>query len=369
MQSCLILGAGASLANALHFHKERMPEKNPPLDATFFEKISGLKILVPPELRSYAITLLSLDPFSQPRLAPRMEEFFKSLFYDFLQETRADSKISLAYQQLINIYVSVLRQTTDWMAKAAYRGGPVGRLIATVAEKSDQVVIITFNQDLVIENELLKRKLLASRWCIEEGYGSFGNGKEFTTPRVGDAFAAHSDACDHARPITILKPHGSLNWYVRIAGRRPSPHVLKGGAGHREVLITRRRSISDRLAYNLPRRKGRKGRTRWYTWPVIVPPVYSKQSLIESFIPTVWTDTRSAVRDSDRVLFFGYSLPTADIEAQMLFSRALSANTKAGWVDVINPDANAAGRFATLASSKAMRWYSNAEQFLELAPP
>ena len=38
----LVLGAGAGLANGLHFHKSRLSTRNPPLDTTFFEKIPAI---------------------------------------------------------------------------------------------------------------------------------------------------------------------------------------------------------------------------------------------------------------------------------------------------------------------------------------
>ena len=81
-------------------------------------------------------------------------------------------------------------------------------------------------------------------------------------------------------------------------------------------------------------------------------------------MPTVWADAREAVARSDRLVFFGYSLPPADIEAEMLFRRALANNTSLGWVDVINKDASAAGRFASLSPDRPLHWYGSVESFL-----
>lgn len=68
-----------------------------------------------------------------------------------------------------------------------------------------------------------------------------------------------------------------------------------------------------RLVYT-KKRKGR-GRSQWYTWPVIIPPVFAKQTMIQAFVPEVWTDAREELVNADRVVFFGYSLPAADIDA------------------------------------------------------
>lgn len=363
MAITLVLGAGASLANGLHFHKSRLSTRNPPLDTTFFEKIRGLKLTVPTELRTYGTQLLGSDPFVDSARQIRMEEFFKDLFHDFLQERRVNTAISLAYEQLLDLYVTVLRQTTGWMNDDKRKGAPVGRLIAAAALADSNVTILTFNHDLVIENEIVKRAQIRSRWCLEEGYGTFGRGRTITKPGSGLLFAPHGAGCDHGNPITVLKLHGSLNWYVRIAGKHPKPTVLAGGGGSPEVLVTRRRSVGARLTYTLPKR-GKRGRSSWYTWPVVIPPVHTKRDLIEMFFPAVWADARAAVTSTDRLVFFGYSQPVADVESEKLFQRCLAANSRCAWIDVVNPDPATASRFAELAPTRPVRWYPSLSHFL-----
>jgi hypothetical protein len=285
----------------LAFHKERKQDDNPPLDTTFFQKIRARGIFIPSELRDYAAALPTGSPFDIAASPQRMEEFFKDLFYDFLQETRTDTKTVCAYTQLVSIYTRVLRETTDWMGEDNRTGGPVGRLVSSAADAAGEVTILTFNHDLVIENEIYKRVRLRKRWCLEQGYGTFGNTCEFTGTRAQPQFPAHGPDCGHDRPLTLLKLHGSLNWYIRIRGERPSPRVLTGQSGSREVLVTRRRFVPAQLRWNI--RSPGKGRKRWYTWPVIVPPIYAKQALIRAFMPAVWSDAQEALKESDRVLF------------------------------------------------------------------
>jgi hypothetical protein len=74
---CLVLGAGATLANAEHFRGERRTGENPPLDYTFFERVRTLRIVVPSELRDYAATLRLPDPFDTRTTGVRAEEFFR----------------------------------------------------------------------------------------------------------------------------------------------------------------------------------------------------------------------------------------------------------------------------------------------------
>ena len=135
MRIAIILGAGASLAHAEHFRPQRGKDRNPPLDYTFFEKVRALKIGVPDELRKYARRVPPQDPFDPTGSQPRMEEFLKDLYYDLL-DVPGDFAIRKAYTELVELYVRVLRETTNWMCGRSRRGGPIGRLLATAAEEA-----------------------------------------------------------------------------------------------------------------------------------------------------------------------------------------------------------------------------------------
>ncbi len=240
------------------------------------------------------------------------------------------------------------------MNEDGYTGGPVGRLIAHVAETSDASTLLTFNQDLVLENEIYKRARLRPLWCVEHGYGAFSAHTQLMTTAASSVFPDHGSTCDHGQRLKILKLHGSLNWQVRMNGRQPSPRVLSGEAKPPPVRVTRRRKVPPQLRFT--KAKGR-GRSTWYMWPVIIPPVYNKQVLIQRFIPQVWEDAEAVLSTCDRLIFFGYSLPPADIEAEKLFQRSIYSNDALKAVDVVNPDPNAAARYARLVPNKPLRWY------------
>jgi hypothetical protein len=363
MGTCVVFGAGASLANAQHFHKERRTDRNPPLDTTFFEKIRALGITVSSDLRSYAARLPTGSPFEQTVAAVRMEEFFKDLFFDFSGESQTGTKVVDAYTALIDLYRRVISETTDWMSEDSRKGGPVGKLIAHVVEQDEAVTLMTFNQDLVLENEIHKRARLRSLWCLDHGYGSFSDQVEMLYTEAKPIFDSHGEECDHGKRLRILKLHGSLNWQVRMNGRQPSPRILTGEGSPPPVQVTRRRRVPSQLRFTKPNR-GR-GRTLWYMWPVIVPPVYNKQSLINKFFPQVWEDAHEHLRQCSRLIFFGYSLPPADIEAEKLFQRSIFGNDRLAGVDVINPDPDAAARYARLVPGKSLRWFPNVETLLK----
>jgi hypothetical protein len=311
------------------------------------------------------------SPFSAKTPDGRIEEFFRDLFFDFLNEGETDSGVARAYTALVGLYRRVISETTDWLCEDGRKGAWVGRLIAAGVDAAETVSLLTFNQDLVLENEVFKRAKLRQKWCLEHAYGSFSEGRSYTTSSrarsPAQAFPEHDEKCDGGASLRILKLHGSLNWYVRMNGRQPSPRILAGRSdAQRKVIVTRRRSVPAQLTYSKAR-KGR-GRTQWYTWPVIIPPVFAKQTLIQAFVPEVWADAKHDLENADRVVFFGYSLPPADIDAEKLFQRAIMANDNIRGIDVIDPYPPIAARYATLLPTKPLSWYPSVKRFLELAP-
>jgi hypothetical protein len=364
MSICLVLGAGASLANAQHFRPVRRRDSHPPLDTTFFETLQARGILLSPMLRAYARNLLGEEPSPDILQRRRMEDFFKDLFFDF-QESPGNSDLRTAYADLIDLYVRVIRETTNWLCADGRRGGPVGRLLAAAADRSESLTVLTFNHDLVIENEIFRRGRLRPRWCIREGYGGFAQGLDHIESTAAvPRFPQHGADCDHSAPITILKLHGSLNWFVRIQGDRPTARILSGQGGERTVHLLTARTVRGRPPFK--RTDSGRGRTSWNIWPVIIPPIYAKQAF-RRVVQVVWDEARQALEQSSRLVFFGYSLPQLDIEAEKLFERSIASNANLRWTDVINPAPAAAQRYAALAPRTPVRWYPSVESFMASA--
>jgi hypothetical protein len=360
MRVCLVLGAGASLANALHFRAEKMRQHRPPLDTTFFETVDARKIALSPALREYFTDVVGIDPTPATLRELRMEEVFKDVYYDFLESPTNPIALN-AYIDLVQLYLRVLRETTNWLCEDKRSGGPIGQLLAAAAKAGDEVTVITFNHDLVIENEIYRRASLRKRWCLKRGYGSIGADLAPMTPvaarpMLGD----HSLDCDHSRPITLLKLHGSLSWVVRIRSARPTANFLRGTGAPKQMALLGARFLQGTDTLN---HSGR-GRNAWATWPIVVPPVYAKQSLRGQLEPA-WNDARDALARADRVVMFGYSLPAIDIEAEKLFERGLFRNASAQWVDVINPASATAARFAETSAGLPIRWYPKPKDFHE----
>jgi hypothetical protein len=291
-----------------------------------------------------------------------MEDFFKEMFYD-VQSVKGPGRRGAAdlYGEMVTLYASVLRRTTNWIGSDRRTGGPIGKLIAAAANHP-ALTILTFNHDLVVENELMKRSRLKERWCVPDGYGTFGSRLQVTNPTGGRSalMRVHTGAdCDHSDSIKLLKLHGSLNWYVRLRTKKPPISVLLGETATRAGM-TSRRQIAAQVTFT---RAGR-GRTQWTTWPVIVPPVYGKQMAITGFLADVWRDASDAVAAADRLVIVGYSLPPTDVEAEKMFQRALLQNRELRFIEVVNPDPAAAARYASLAP-RPLRWFPDLGSYID----
>ncbi len=291
-----------------------------------------------------------------------MEEIFKDVSYD-LRETPESSIALNAYIDLVDLYLSVLRSTTNWLCGPKRNGAPIGRLLDAAANQSESLTVITFNHDLVIENEIERRARLRKRWCLDQGYGSISADFNLLVPLNEDpVFRLHEDGeCDHANPISILKLHGSLNWVVKLSSKRPTANFLKTGGGKGKLHLVSRSQIEGREFFR--RAPKGSGRLRWDLWPVVVPPVYAKQSMRAKALEQTWSDARKAIRAADRIVFFGYSLPELDVEAEKLMERGLLRNSTLKWLDVINPAAPSAGRFADISPALPIRWYPTLAKF------
>lgn len=356
MRIAVVLGAGATLAQARHLHGSGIAGELPPLDITFFDRLVDLKLKATPSLRDYALDVLGVDPFVRDTSKPRMEEFFKHSFYDFISETTKEGPQARLYGELVAIYRSLLLRTTNWIGAHA-NAGPVPDLIAAAASAADQVDILTFNYDLVVENALAELREGHGRWCLRHGYGHFAAKRHFTFQKDVETFA-DPQTCRHARPIRLYKLHGSLNWYVDTASRIPDAAVLRGEReGGQRIRFTRRREVPRRLRHG--------GQS---SWPVLIPPVYAKQPFIRNFMASVWEDARRAMAACDRLAFYGYSIPPLDIEAEKELQRAIAHNPRLTHVDVINPDPDAATRYATAFARVSIRWYGELDRFLASDP-
>ena len=204
-----------------------------------------------------------------------MERVFSAAFSEFPWAPEADDTV----RALIRVYRDVIAKTTDPDQFEASPDGPIQRLLKMAIERAPKTTLITFNQDLVIERALDSlTKGDPGLWSIAKGYGKIA--LKFTVP-TRDGLAVFPTSKRLRSRLSLLKLHGSLNWYV--PARSKAPRLLWNTKG--SPRCTSRKSIAE--PFNVQTEKG-----SMRTWPVIVPPVIGKGRLFEGILHGLWQQAR-----------------------------------------------------------------------------
>jgi hypothetical protein len=296
-----------------------------------------------------------------------MEQFFADVYYEV-----ASARSRPAFEvfiELLRLYAAILAETTNWMSKQS-RTGALGRFLRGEIERAgtDRLTLITFNQDLVIENAIQRLYRRPGVWCLQALYGDIGAIPVSYGPRsVIPAFEHHHPGCLHLAPVRLLKLHGSLNWGLRTTTPNPRAATIFPADLRRSVFLLNTRTVIALPAIRT-RAVGRKGRERWYWWPLVVPPIYEKQRVTGiDLLQGLWTQAREAIEQAERVTLVGYSLPDADIGGKQMLRRAFATNTALDGVDCVNPDAGMTPKIVHTLGCKAVRLYSDLDSYARLA--
>lgn len=360
MATVIVVGAGATLAQAQGYRPKQTKE-HPPLDLGFFDKAQSLAPSNPTVRRKLGDLGRALersggflDPTSQPGI--RLEQFFADVYYE-VADARSETAFAV-FIELLRLYNRVIGETTNWLGSHS-RLGVVDRLLRhEVAESDGLVTVVTFNQDLLLENVAYKFPGDKDRWCLDSLYGDPG-----LSPLVrGSAvFTPHADNCVHEPPFRLLKLHGSLNWMVRTRDRDPSLGTLfprKSKTYY--ALDTRVVELGGRV-----RTGGGSGRTQWYLWPLVVPPIYEKHRLTAtSVIQSVWSRAREAISQASKVVVLGYSLPDADVSAAQMLRRAFNENAALEAIHCVNPDYAIVGKLRERLGANVVHMYTDLPTYL-----
>jgi len=211
-----------------------------------------------------------------------------------------------------------LQAVTDYIWDRMADKGKYQRIRDFVQENlREGDTIITFNWDLTIERSL------------EEYRGDPGFLYTYSHKREDKRF-------------TLLKPHGSIDWFEKSAIRGLVPEKKVG-------------RLDDELYY-YPRFNRAEHPKLKEVPPVIVPPVALKEFEFD-FLKRTWRFVYRAVSDATEFHIIGYSLPREDQFARLVFRRAIRNNIlkarkrkeRPAKVIVINPDPGAEGTFSHLA--------------------
>lgn len=365
-RTVLVLGAGASLAEAIGHHPKR-DRLHPPLDRTFFARAarhirSEAKTSDRATLLNRVVstaTDLGVADLCGQNPSTSLEEHLGRVFFDL--NTAATPGHIQAYYDLVRLYNSELLMTTNWMVG---RTGLIRRLIQRELRTSD-VSVITFNHDLLIENALasLPESRYPSAWCIQHAYGLSRD-----VGPISDPTETYSSHCPGNRDhhIPVFKMHGSCNWVYRTRNEYPSAQVARG-ARRLFIWTNTKLSQSTHMRGTSTSSTQRGGRSLWHMWPHIVPPVYEKHSYITGELKRVWDNAWTALSEATRVVFWGYSFPRADLHARYFFTAVAHRNEALKLPILINPDPRSQDELWAVLQPQHVSHYRNIAAFLEEA--
>lgn len=349
----LLLGAGATVADvATKPRKDR-----PPLDRIFFAEAQQTNATDVQAVARYLRVTYEIDI-----LAPsndRLEGVMALIYADLFNPILAQDALR-AFRRLLQLFTRRLALTTNSIQATNKR--LVYRMIAHYLAngvKPEDLTLITFNQDIQIE-KMLSLMSTVSRWnklsdrifAFPALYG-FAATPPVTQPS-GNAELFDVGGADEGC-ISLLKLHGSLNWYSRHNSATPSRQAMFKPS--RQISITRRREIDPAMTLQSPQRQ-------MYTLPVIVPPVSHKSSVLHEDMGHLWQLAEHRLRDADELVVFGYSCPPSDIESSNQLRRAQAGRTNRANVSIIDPASSIADRYITLLEAKCLHYYASGHDFL-----
>jgi hypothetical protein len=133
--------------------------------------------------------------------------------------------------------------------------------------------------------------------------------------------------------VTLLKPHGSLNWYDGDQGARIKQQLrfpLHTDAGGQKIYAF--------MNFRSPRSKNK-------YMLMIIPPVYNKD-FSHHVLRDLWRSCVASLSAASKVVFLGYSLPEPDLHARFILRCGFHNQVEAGQsqVVIVNPDQGAASR-------------------------
>jgi hypothetical protein len=346
-----VLGAGASLAEAMQRHPRRS-KKWPPLDATFFRNadMHGNTALLRKVVEQ--AEALGERHLTGDNPAVRLESHLGRLYFEMNHNPIRVS--TRAYFEAVTLYAWEITATTNWMMG---KPGLMKKVIQSEIKAGRRVSVVTFNIDLLAENALncLDRSRPRAEWCLKKAYG-FSPDKEFIYydgKDYDDLF--RSDDLEQVA-IPLFKMHGSVNWVFRHGNKRPPADlVIKKG--------TFDIALNERLPQKSLTIKTNKAR-RSFISPLIVPPVYEKHGLIKRHLHDVWDGASEALKDASKVVFWGYSFPPADTHARHYFQGLSRENAALREPVTINPDPDAESALWEVLRPKGVQHFRSAADYL-----
>lgn len=359
-QVVVIVGAGATRADAAR----NLPDhRKPPLDRMFFGEATRTYPEMVARIRYYLLENYGRD-LDRPE-NDSLEDVIAVLYADSYDPALMPIAFPL-FQDLIRLYNRHLAHTTNGIRirQAGCLRGILARLLLADVPP-ENITVVTFNQDIQIEKalaSLASKKRYSRVGTILEfpGCYRFDERPVVTGPDGGPLFRRGSASHEG---VAVLKLHGSLNWYSRHAS--PDLSQVRLFDPGRKLLVTRRMEIYPDMGFS---QEGR-GRTRWNTFPIVVPPVAAKARIMHDRVKPLWSLAGQSLREATSVIIFGYSCPAMDFESANLIGRSLQSSTRCRRLTIIDIEPRTVARYYHLTGCKEFAYFASAKAALTSMTP
>ena len=350
----LVIGAGGSVADCMRRH----PTKRPPLDRGFFGT----------SLRMHGAQLRPVTDYLREHYGVHLKEArhdsleqVMAVLYTDIYGGSVEEEALKAFRILVKVFLVRLANTTNDVAMTSR--SKLYRFIAGFLNRGvepEDLTIITFNLDIQIEKALdaigstkgrQDQRVFLFPHCYRINAKRGVTGPAPQVPQFRE-----SEERDGG--VTLLKLHGSLNWYSAHRWRNPSMSAIFDP--RRRIGIVRGKAIDSAMRLS----KAAGGGTR-YTFPIVIPPVVHKSAILHSELQPVWRLAEESLKAADRIVILGYSCPSTDWESANLIGRALTANKRSTEISVIDPNPGVLFRYVELGELDAVSYFASCDAYLK----
>jgi hypothetical protein len=326
----LVFGAGASFGDRLRpLGEQPTNDANPPLTTGFFsrdlyEKVGYSREQAERDFREAfgyirgAFAISDSVPVGEGRWASlNVEDVFTSIELDrdfHSPESDAGGRLTVIRNKLVRYLWRVIAHCTQ------YKYGECFKLVKSFVDGRDDVSVLTFNWDLLLDQEFMVR--MGPQWTIAAGlYQNFVN---IVSGEAGVRTGSPSEA-----PM-FLKMHGSLNWFQCTNPKCVDAPRMEIRPDTQDCLY---RARGLQLAGPVTC-----ARCGTEMDPFLVPPLVRKPVAENRIIRAVWGQARQRLHSASKVAIIGFSAAPTDFYAQWLFRSTLGTRPREEVeIFVVNP--------------------------------
>jgi hypothetical protein len=350
----IVVGAGSTLSDAAN----KPLRQRPPLDRGFFKASGELGFLEKFSILGYLKQNYDIDPTSSEH--DSLERIMAVVYADINNPSLERTAVN-AFRAIIRLFNRRIAETTNSLS--ATNRTNLYRIIAKQLREGvspEDLSIVTFNQDLQIEKVL--KRLATTRayskmgqiFCFPTCYHIDGAHKRLTAP---PASLGRFDVCkDGDKGISVLKLHGSLNWFSTHTSKRVPKNAILNPK--KEFNITPRFEIPIGMELKSKKRTV-------HTFPLIIPPVNHKAAILHKDLHPIWSTAEQRLRESDSIIVFGYSCPATDFESANLLRRTANTGTNPTSFTVIDPNPIVFQRYVEVTNLDHLSYFRSANAYIE----